>query len=95
MLLVLPEELALVQDLVDQGGFPVVNVGDDGDVAQLGHGAGRKKARKGSLSAWIRGITLSLQPLSRKAGHTGPVVQLDRMTDSGSVGYRFESCRGH
>jgi hypothetical protein len=25
----------------------------------------------------------------------GSVVQLDRMTDSGSVGWRFESSRGH
>lgn len=27
--------------------------------------------------------------------HLGPVVQLDRMIDFGSVGCRFESCRGH
>ncbi len=25
----------------------------------------------------------------------GPVVQLDRMADSGSVGWGFESLRGH
>ena len=25
----------------------------------------------------------------------GPVVQLNRISDFGSDGYRFESCRGH
>ena len=25
----------------------------------------------------------------------GPVVQLNRISDFGSEGYRFESCRGH
>ncbi len=30
-----------------------------------------------------------------RANTFGSVVQLDRMTDSGSVGWRFESSRGH
>ena len=34
--------LALVDDVVDQGGFAVVNVGDDGDVSNAVHGVARK-----------------------------------------------------
>ena len=38
-LLVRGEGAGLAQKLVDQGGFAVVNVGDDGDVAdRAGHG---------------------------------------------------------
>lgn len=33
------------------------------------------------------------QPIKRC--QKGPVVQLDRISDSDSEGYRFESCRGH
>ena len=33
------DRLGLFQELVDQGGFPVVDVGDDGDVSNTAHGA--------------------------------------------------------
>ena len=35
--------LALVDDVVDQGGFAVVNVGDDGDVSNAVHRVARKR----------------------------------------------------
>lgn len=37
------------------------------------------------------GISLDNLPLQ----HNGSVVQLDRMADSGSAGWRFESSRDH
>ena len=37
--------LALVDDVVDQGGFAVVNVGDDGDVSNALHRVARRGNR--------------------------------------------------
>jgi len=44
-LLVGPEGAALLQQAVDQGGLAMVDVGNDGDVAQI-HGASAKKAAR-------------------------------------------------
>ncbi len=45
--LVVAEELALVQDAVHQCGLAVIDVGDDGDIAQFGHEEVAKKVREG------------------------------------------------
>lgn len=42
--------------------------------------------------------SISLQKMKKELtfeNFFGPVVQLNRMSDSGSEGHRFESCRGH
>ena len=48
-----------------------------------------------NLGAWIKGVRESSVNSITFAIQNGPVVQLNRMSDSGSEGHRFESCRGH
>jgi hypothetical protein len=44
-MLILAEELAEMEDLVNQGGLSVVNVGNNGNVLYLGHGTDFKRAK--------------------------------------------------